>query len=239
MNHRMLSICLIFAATIMLANCANVRAPQSANAQTAGARAGGKPAALTPVTQRKVSLSDIKAADQAYRSGAWAEAERAYRVLAEAAPEHPYPWFRLGNTYVKTNRLELAQAAYTRALARDARNAKALHNLALTNLMLTTRALERGVASLDANEPSVRLSRELLRELKRILDANDADASPSGATQPSQSTQNSAALMRTQLAATASNKERGLRLKPAKTRRLPVPSEGTGSTTLTRGLREL
>jgi tetratricopeptide (TPR) repeat protein len=178
MDHRTLTRCLAIAAALALSHCANLNAPRQRPANAALPAASSGATNFTQVASKQAALATLNRADAAYRAGNWSEAERAYRGLTQALPQQPYPWFRLGNTYVKTNRLELAQTAYSQALAHDARHAKALHNLALTNLMLTMRALERGVSTLDANEPSVKMSRDLLRELKRIVEANANPGAP-------------------------------------------------------------
>ena len=111
----------------------------------------------------------VKLAEAAYVGGVWSDAERQYRRLAELMPEAPYPWFKLGNIYVKTEKFDQASAAYHEALKRDASHAKALHNLALANLMLAKRILETGVQKLKSDESSTQASRDLLGELERII----------------------------------------------------------------------
>jgi tetratricopeptide (TPR) repeat protein len=248
MNHRTLTRCLAIAAALALSHCANLNAPRQRPANAALPVASSGATNFTKVATKQATLATLNRADAAYRAGNWPEAERAYRGLTQALPQQPYPWFRLGNTYVKTNQLELAHTAYSRALAHDARHAKALHNLALTNLMLTVRALERGVATLDANEPSVQMSRDLLRELKRIVDSNANPGAPATRLPPAPNVDEAAPLVRTRGTSAAPNRQKASAssadpVARANTNRELVASEDGAAKarprTLTRGLRAL
>jgi hypothetical protein len=117
---------------------------------------------------------EIKLADVAYSQQQWPEAEKRYQRAVQLAPNHSYPWFKLGNIYVKTQRFEEAGKAYREALTRDPKHARALHNLALANLMLAKQMLEAGMPRLAADDSSAQSSRELLGELQRLTNTSGA-----------------------------------------------------------------
>ena len=79
-----------------------------------------------------------KRAAVAYQNEDWQAAEREYLYLAKNVPSQPDPWFRLGNIYARTNRLDAAVAAYRNALIRDSKNSKIWHNLGIVQLRLAT-----------------------------------------------------------------------------------------------------
>ena len=54
--------------------------------------------------------------------------------MTQKAPEEAEPWFKLGNIYARTLRIELAIQFYREALVRDPRNVKAWHNMAVVQL---------------------------------------------------------------------------------------------------------
>jgi Flp pilus assembly protein TadD len=133
----------------------------------------------------KLPPDDVDHADAAYARGDWEAAEAWYRKLTQHAGRHPYPWFRLGNIYARTHRLELAVNAYGESLKRDANQPKALHNLALANLMIAKEALETGVNRLTTEEPSAQMSRELLAELRQLMGGSQsAERAPNESTPP-------------------------------------------------------
>lgn len=149
------------------------------------------------VTSAKTQ-QEIKLADVAYSQQQWPDAEKRYQRAVQLAPKHSYPWFKLGNIYVKTQRFEEAGKAYREALTRDPKHARALHNLALANLMLAKQMLEAGMPRLAADDSSAQSSRELLAELQRLTStsgtlaqsappsANDNSSGASGVRAPAQ-----------------------------------------------------
>jgi len=73
-------------------------------------------------------------AAEAYEEQNWDASEKHYKTLAQKAPEEAEPWFKLGNIYARTLRIELAIQCYREALVRDPRNVKAWHNMAVVQL---------------------------------------------------------------------------------------------------------
>lgn len=88
----------------------------------------------------------------AYEEQDWATSEKHYLTLTQRAPEESEPWFKLGNIYARTARLDGAVRCYREALVRDSRNVKAWHNMAVTQL---------------------RNSGESFRELEMLVDEDD------------------------------------------------------------------
>ena len=85
-------------------------------------------------TDLKTVLDVRQRADQAYQQEDWSTAEREYRYLVENVPNDAEPWFRLGNIYARTGRLDAAVVAYREALVRDSKSSKAWHNLGIVQL---------------------------------------------------------------------------------------------------------
>ena len=88
----------------------------------------------------------------AYAEQDWAASEKHYLALTQGAPEESEPWFKLGNIYARTARLDGAVRCYREALVRDSRNIKAWHNMAVAQL---------------------RNSGESFHELERLVDEDD------------------------------------------------------------------
>jgi hypothetical protein len=135
-----------------------------------GGQAGSAPKGYSVAAA--MARADLERAETAYRRADWRQAEEGYQRLTLLAPSDPYPWFRLGNVYAKTDQLERATSAYREALRRNADYPKALHNLALTNLLQAKADLEAGIARLNPNDPATQESQALLSDLQRIIGAS-------------------------------------------------------------------
>lgn len=101
----------------------------------------------------------------AYEEQDWVASEKHYLTLTQGAPEEVEPWFKLGNIYARTGRLDAAVKCYREALVRDSRNAKAWHNMGVTQLRNSGesfRELEMLVDEADPlHEKSVRIQRTI------------------------------------------------------------------------------
>jgi cytochrome c-type biogenesis protein CcmH/NrfG len=73
-------------------------------------------------------------AREAYQNEDWETSEEAYKDLTLQTPYEIEPWFRLGNIYAQTNRLDGAVEAYQEALLIEPENTKVLHNLGVIQL---------------------------------------------------------------------------------------------------------
>jgi len=70
----------------------------------------------------------------AYAEQNWADAEKYYITLTQESPGETEPWFKLGNIYARTRRLDAAIRAYREVLVRDSAYVKAWHNMAILQL---------------------------------------------------------------------------------------------------------
>ena len=104
-----------------------------------------------------------KKADEAYRNEDWKAAEKEYLYLAQNFPNEVEPWFRLGNIYARTGKLDAAVSAYREALVKDTKNGKVWHNLGIVQLRQATNTFQEMLAYTDPNDP-------LNQRAKKIID---------------------------------------------------------------------
>lgn len=109
-------------------------------------------------------------AEKAYEAQDWTTAERAYRQLSEEAPSQVEPWFRLGNIYARTDRLDAAVAAYRNALLRNSKNGKIWHNLGIVHLRQATTTFIDMLENTDANDPLNDRARYVVTAVGQILE---------------------------------------------------------------------
>lgn len=109
-------------------------------------------------------------AEKAYQAQDWATAERAYRQLSEKVPSQVEPWFRLGNIYARTERLDAAVAAYRNALLRNSKNGKIWHNLGIVHLRQATTTFIDMLENTDANDPLNDRARYVVTAVGQILE---------------------------------------------------------------------
>jgi tetratricopeptide (TPR) repeat protein len=115
------------------------------------------------------ALRDLGAADADYEKGAYASARSRYLKLTAAVPEDAYAFFRLGNIAAKTGDLDAATNYYREALLRDARHARAMHNLARVEIE-RARALLTAASSASQDKEIQLQSAALARALEILLD---------------------------------------------------------------------
>ena len=65
----------------------------------------------------------------AYQNKDYSTAINKFEILVEKAPEDVEFWFRLGNSYARSEKPQLAVIAYQNALLRDPSNVKAWYNM--------------------------------------------------------------------------------------------------------------
>jgi len=89
----------------------------------------------TKADAEPVDLAEIYAlAAKAYEEHDWPASEKYYITLTRKTPEEVEPWFKLGNIYARTLRLDRAIKFYREALVRDPEHVKAWHNMAVVQL---------------------------------------------------------------------------------------------------------
>ena len=123
----------------------------------------GKPA-------EEADLFQVRDAAQAsYAAKDYAQAEKHYTLLAQKVPVEPENWFRLGNIYARSNRPDLAIAAYREALVRAPDHAKAWYNLSILYLNTAASSLIELQKVAPPGDPMVDRSSEVLEELMQVL----------------------------------------------------------------------
>ncbi|WP_105259200.1 tetratricopeptide repeat protein [Pseudoalteromonas sp. T1lg88] len=80
-------------------------------------------------------------AETAYVAGHLDMAEGMYRQLLTVKEGYAPAWFRLGNIYARTNRLNAAVSAYQRCIQIDNEHEKAWFNLAVTRMRQSTNVI--------------------------------------------------------------------------------------------------
>lgn len=92
-------------------------------------------------------------ASTAYQNEDWKTAEKAYLEITRKAPSQAEPWFRLGNIYARTNRLDEAVTAYRNALLRNSDYSKAWHNLGIVHLRQATTTFKDMLQHTSKDDP--------------------------------------------------------------------------------------
>jgi len=119
--------------------------------------------------KNKVNLISIEnKADIAYMSGHLEMAEALYRELLQTRNDYAPAWFRLGNIYTRTNRLNAAVSAYQNCLQNNNEHERAWHNLAITRIRQATEVLINSQDNLVVNSPTKDKMEILFIELMRL-----------------------------------------------------------------------
>jgi len=105
-------------------------------------------------------------AEAAYVGGHLDIAEGYYRALLKAKATYSPAWFRLGNIYTRTNRLNAAVSAYQRCIQLDNHHEKAWHNLAVARMRQATDVLLSAQEQISDDTP---MGRQLAQLLTRLM----------------------------------------------------------------------
>ena len=112
---------------------------------------------LENLKPENTDLEDIVKVDQAastaYQKEDWQAAEKSYLELTRLAPTQAEPWFRLGNIYARTDRLDEAVTAYRNALLRNNKYSKAWHNLGIVHLRQATSTFKDMLQHTSKDDP--------------------------------------------------------------------------------------
>jgi len=92
-------------------------------------------------------------AERAYGANDMQLAEKDFKLLAESMPRDAEPWFRLGNIYARSNRVEDAIHAYREAVTRNPNLTKAWYNMALVQMHQARKDLLEMQQYLGADDP--------------------------------------------------------------------------------------
>ncbi|MDO9323135.1 MAG: hypothetical protein Q7U01_16085 [Pseudomonas sp.] len=102
------------------------------------------------------NLLDLqKQASSAYAAADYSTSTRDYRALVEALPQDAEMRYRLGNSLAKERNIDGAIEAYREALMRDAKHAKAWHNLIYLQLQGVGNTVAQMYLHIDRSDPSV------------------------------------------------------------------------------------
>ena len=122
------------------------------------------------VTDDSTNYIEIeKRADEAYQKEDWNGAEKDYALLAKKVPKNVEPWFRLGNIYARTDRLDAAVAAYREALIRDQKNSKIWHNLGIVQLRQATNTFIEMMQYTDPSDPLNQRAKLMVNAVSNLL----------------------------------------------------------------------
>lgn len=90
---------------------------------------------------------------KAYYDGEYALAEKDLTEVTRRVPRDGTAWFRLGNLYMRQQKLDQAAEAYQQALVRQGSLDKAWHNLGIVQLKLAQRHFQQMRSRLPVGSP--------------------------------------------------------------------------------------
>ncbi|WP_158543468.1 tetratricopeptide repeat protein [Dyella solisilvae] len=125
-------------------------------------------------------LAIQKHAEDAYKSGRYADAIADYRVLTADMPKNADYWYRMGNALVRMDKPDDAVLAYQAALLRNPEHAGAWHNLAIVRLRQSIAALEQ-TSNMAKDDARLRESSMVLAKALRDLSVERAATDETGA----------------------------------------------------------
>lgn len=120
--------------------------------------------------QSQLNLVEIEnRAEAAYLAGHLDMAEGLYRQLIKEKDNYAPAWFRLGNIYTRSNRLDGAISAYQRCIQLDNTHEKAWYNLAIARMRQSTEVLIEAQKHLEDSSPAKKAQMdELFIQLMRL-----------------------------------------------------------------------
>lgn len=125
---------------------------------------------VQPATKNLPEYVEIQnRANKAYQNEDWVTAEKDYTFLAKNNPADVEPWFRLGNIYARTDKLDSAVAAYREALVRDQKNSKIWHNLGIVQLRQATNTFIEMLEYTDQSDPLNQRARYVINSVSEIM----------------------------------------------------------------------
>ena len=117
-----------------------------------------------------------KDASSAYAAQDWPTSERLYVELTKQNPSATEPWFRLGNIYARTDRVELAVRAYRETVIRDAKHARAWHNMGIVQLRQSAASFGELGKYGAPDDPLVQRGADLGHQIEQLLSPAKDDA---------------------------------------------------------------
>lgn len=157
---------------------ANLPQQQGPAPMLGGGQHQSAPFQNTPVGDPANLQAQLAQADQHYRSGAFAQAEQAYRVALNMDPRQPIAHYRLGNIAFRRGQYPQAAQYFQRAVELSPRNAKAHYNLGVVYLTLVEKHFKHYRATMPGDADTEKIA--------KLLQDIDAFASQRSAPQPNQ-----------------------------------------------------
>ena len=114
-------------------------------------------------------------ANAAYEAGNYEESEKYYTVLVKQVPQESQNWFRLGNAYARTKKMDSAVLAYREALVRDPEFNKAWYNLGLVQLRQSLNSFVEMQLYADKTDPLYTKSKELIDGILGLLNEDTTE----------------------------------------------------------------
>jgi tetratricopeptide (TPR) repeat protein len=111
-------------------------------------------------------------AREAYQNEDWETSEEAYKNLTLQTPDMVEPWFRLGNIYAQTNRLDAAVTAYREALTLDPENTKVWHNLGVIQLRQAANTFLEMRQHTEENDPLGLRARNAINSIANLINTD-------------------------------------------------------------------
>lgn len=113
---------------------------------------------------------DRRSAYEAYEAENYATAAEQFEQLVDVVPKEADLWFRLGNSYARTQRPEKAVKAYENALLRAPSMSKAWYNMGIIHLQQALKAFVDLELYGDASDPIVRRGENMREGVFRLLE---------------------------------------------------------------------
>ncbi|MFT5133391.1 MAG: tetratricopeptide (TPR) repeat protein [Gammaproteobacteria bacterium] len=124
----------------------------------------------------KVDVLEIdKLASAAYERGDTVESEKHYSQLVREVPKEILPWFRLGNIYARTKRLDAAILAYKEVLIRDQSYANAWYNMAIVQLKQAASSFNEMQIYTDPSHPLHKRSKVAFDGILDLIKGDNSD----------------------------------------------------------------
>ena len=111
-----------------------------------------------------------KRADEAYDNNNFETAEEEYLSLTLSTPDDPELWFRLGNSYARSNKFDEAVNAYHEALALDPEDSKILNNLEIVQLRQATNTFAEMLQYAQEDDPLKLRAEQVINTITQLID---------------------------------------------------------------------
>ena len=112
----------------------------------------------------------------AYEKRDYTTAAESFSLLAEKSPEDVDFWFRLGNSYARTQNPQLAVNAYQNALVRDPTHVKAWYNMGVIQSQVALKTFVDMQGYVNKEHPLAQQGEQMREGLFLLLGSKNAAA---------------------------------------------------------------